>query len=197
MPKGVALSGWGLAIDPDKDCEITDQMKSLRFTVPGTRHDLAADAGMMNAPRVMREVEGDFVVTVKIVGEFRPGGKSTNPKGVPFNGAGILIWSDADNFIRLERAAVARPGKINTYVHFGEVEGGTTGATHSEVLKGGDCWVRMERKGSRIHGAISFDGTSWKELRPIQTVWPTTLKIGLTAVNSSGLSFSVTSRNSR
>ena len=73
----------------------------------------------------MREVEGDFVITVKVVGEFRPGGKSTNPKTVPFNGAGILVWSDPDNYIRLERAAVNRRGKINTYVNFEEFEGGS------------------------------------------------------------------------
>jgi regulation of enolase protein 1 (concanavalin A-like superfamily) len=189
-PKGVAMPGWGVVIDPDKDCEITDQMKKLRITVPGTRHDLVGATGM-NAPRVMREVEGDFIVTVKVVGEFRPGGKSTNPKGVPFNGAGILVWSDADNFIRLERAAVARGAKLSTYVSFEEFEGGTNGASHSQVMRGGDCWVRMERKGSRIHGSISFDGKTWNELRPIQTVWPTNLKIGLIAVNSSSLPFTV------
>ena len=191
-PKGIAMPGWGLAIDPDKDCNFREEMNKLRISIPGTRHDLVGAKGRMNAPRVMREVEGDFVITAKIVGDFRPGGKSTNPKGVPFNGAGILVWSDTDNFIRLERAAVARPGKINTYVSFEEFEGGTNGASHSELMKGGDCWVRMERQGSRIHGSISFDGKTWKQLRPIDTVWPTTLKIGVTAVNSSSLPFSVT-----
>ncbi len=189
--KGTELPGWGLAIDPDKDCELVGEMKALRFKVPGTRHDLAPELGSLNAPRVMRDVEGDFVVTVKVVGDFRPGGKSTNPKGVPFNGAGILVWSDADNFIRLERAVIARQGKISTYVNFQEREGGTNGATHNEVMQGGNCWVRMERKGSRIHGSISFDGSTWKELKPIQTVWPTKLKIGVTAVNSSSLPFTV------
>jgi regulation of enolase protein 1 (concanavalin A-like superfamily) len=191
-PKGVELPGWGEAIDPDKDCQITDDKGSLRLSVPGTRHDLVGTIGRMNAPRVMREVEGDFVVTVKVAGDFRAGGKSTNPKGVPFNGAGILVWSDVDNFIRLERAAVTRGGKIKTSVSFEEFEGGTNGASHSEAMMGGDCWVRMERKGSRIHGSISFDGKTWKELNPIQTVWPDKLKIGLVAVNSSSLPFSVT-----
>lgn len=190
-PKGVELAGWGMAIDLDKDCDIKEQMNNLLITIPGTRHDLVGKITSMNAPRVMREVEGDFVLTVKIVGEFRPGGTSTNPKGVPYNGAGILVWSDVDNFIRLERAAIARGGRIGTYVGFEEFEGGTRGATHNEVMKGGDCWVRMERKGSRIHGSISFDGKTWKDLKPIQTVWPTKLKVGLLAVNSSSLPFSV------
>ena len=182
---------WGLAIDPDKDCELVGEVKRLRIKVPGTRHDLVGNAGKMNAPRVMREVEGDFVITTKVVGDFRPGGKSTNPKGIPFNGAGIVIWSDVDNFIRLERAAVARGAKISTYVNFEEFEGGTRGATHNEVMKGGDCWLRMERKGSRLQGSISFDGATWKQLQPIQAVWPPALKIGVTAINSSSFPFEV------
>jgi regulation of enolase protein 1 (concanavalin A-like superfamily) len=190
-PKGTELGDWGVAIDPDSDCKITDLKGKLGITVPAKRHDLTVD-NATNAPRVMREVEGDFVVTVKVVGDFRPGGQSTNPKGVPFNGAGILVWSDPDNFIRLERAAVARGKNVNTYVQFSELEGGTAGAVHNEPMKGGDCWLRMERKGSRIHGSISFDGKTWKDLKPIQTVWPTKLKIGVAAVSSSGLPFAVT-----
>jgi regulation of enolase protein 1 (concanavalin A-like superfamily) len=189
--KGVEIASWGLAIDPLKIGEIKGEQKQLRFTVTALRQDQLGPKPILSAPRVMREVEGDFTLTVKVNGEFRPGGVSTNPKTVPFNGAGILVYSDADNYIRLERAAVARNGKIYPYVNFEEFEGGTNGATHNEVMKGGDCWVRMERKGSRIHGSISFDGTTWKALRPIQTVWPAKLKVGVLAVSSSPAPFSV------
>jgi regulation of enolase protein 1 (concanavalin A-like superfamily) len=189
--KGVVIPGWGMAFDPLKDCEFTGEKNRLLVNVTGSRHQSPAPQQILNAPRVMHEVDGDFVITVKVVGEFRPGGKSTNPKSVPFNGAGIIVFSDADNFIRVERAAVNRNGKINTYVNFEEFEGGIRGATHNEVMKGGDCWVRMERKGSRLQSGISFNGTTWKNLTPIQTVWPTNLKIGLIAVSSSGLPFSV------
>ncbi len=104
-PTGREVAGWGLAIDTGKDCEISPQDKTLSIKVPGTWHDLNPDTGKLNAPRVVREVEGDFVIKAKVEGEFKPSGKSTNPKGVPYNGAGIIIWSDSDNFIRLERGA--------------------------------------------------------------------------------------------
>jgi regulation of enolase protein 1 (concanavalin A-like superfamily) len=189
-PKEIEMPGWGMAIDPDKEFEITDLGKSLRITIPGNRF------GKDNSPRVMRDVEGDFIVTVKVVGDFRPGGKSTNPKFIPVNGAGILLWRDTDNHIRLERAANARPEKLQTYVNFAEVKGGTNGASHAQVMKGGetlpDCWVRMERKGSRIQGSVSIDGKTWDELPPIQTVWPANLKVGLAAGSTSSLPFSVT-----
>src|SRR5439155_4393214 len=140
-----------------------------------------ADTGKLNAPRVMQPVEGDFLVTVKVTGDFQPGGTCTNPnpKAIPYNGAGILIWSDADNFIRLERGAVLRGGKVGTFVAFEEREGGYRGAVHNQGIPAGTCYLRLERKGSRIHGAISADSSAWKRLQPIDTVWPAKLKVGL------------------
>jgi regulation of enolase protein 1 (concanavalin A-like superfamily) len=192
-PTGQELAGWGLAIDPDKDCEFRPEGKTLAVRLPGAYHDLNPDSGKLNAPRVMRTVEGDFLVTVKVVGDFQPGGKSTNPnpKSLPYNGAGILIWSDTDNFIRLERGAVFRAGKISTFAAFEEREGGYRGAVHNQVIPGGTCALRLERRGSRIHGAISTDGSTWKRLQPIDTLWPAKLKVGLAVINSSSEPFAL------
>jgi regulation of enolase protein 1 (concanavalin A-like superfamily) len=184
-PTGKELPGGGLAIDPDNDCQFRPGNASLALQVPGTLHDLNPDTGKLNAPRVLTTVNGDFIVRVKVSGDFQPGGKSTNPRGVPYNGAGILVWSDSDNFIRLERSAMLRGGQVRTSVAFEEREGGYRGAVHNEASRPGTAWLSMGRKGSRIFGAISFDGTSWHPLKPIDTVWPAKLKVGLVAVNSS------------
>jgi regulation of enolase protein 1 (concanavalin A-like superfamily) len=190
-PKGTDLPGWGLAIDPDKDCKFVPEGKNLSIQVPGTHHDLHPDTGKLNAPRALREVEGDFVLSVKVAGEFQPGLKSTFPRSVPYNGAGILCWSDADNFIRLERGALSRNGMVGSTVAFEEREGGYRGAVHNEVFQGGTCYLRLERKGSRIAGAISIDGKNWRELKPIDTVWPAKLRVGLTAISTSSDPFVV------
>jgi regulation of enolase protein 1 (concanavalin A-like superfamily) len=187
-PKGVPLPPWGEAIDPKKDSEVKGDKTRVEMKLLGRRK---GPASSLDTPRVMREVEGDFVISVKVVGDFRPGGRSTNPGTVPFDGAGILVWSDRDNYIRLERAAINRRGKIYTYVNFEVFEGGTRAGNHNERMQGGDCWVRMERKGSRIHGSISFDGKTWKDLKPMQTVWPAKLKVGVAATSSSSLPFKV------
>jgi hypothetical protein len=47
----------------------------------------------------------------------------------------------------------------------------------------------MERKGSRISGAVSYDGSTWSRLKPIDTVWPPKLKVGLLAINTSSQPF--------
>jgi regulation of enolase protein 1 (concanavalin A-like superfamily) len=190
-PKGTELSGWGLAIDPDKDCHFTPGPTSLAVAVPATLHDCGGPLRKFNAPRVLRAVDGDFVLTMKVVGDFKPGAQSTNPKGVPYLAAGLLLWSDSDNFIRLERAALRRRDKIFPHVAFLEQEGGYGGAVHNEQFKEGDCYLRLERKGSRIRGASSSNGTTWKQLKPIDTVWPSKLKVGLIAISTSSEPFSV------
>lgn len=190
-PTGRDLPGWGTAIDPDKDCEFRPTPRALAIKVPAALHDLHPDSGKLNAPRVMRAVRGDFAVTVKVAGDFRPDAKSTAPKNVAYNGAGILVWQNSDNFIRLERGAMLRGGKVGTIVAFEEREGGYRGAVHNEVFPGGDCYLRVERKGSRIAGAISSDGSRWKTLKPIDTVWPADLKAGLFAINTNSNPFNV------
>jgi regulation of enolase protein 1 (concanavalin A-like superfamily) len=190
-PEGTAVEGWGTAYDIAKDCKFAPGGKKLTITVPGTFHDLNPDTTTLNAPRVLTPVTGDFVLTLKVAGEFKANGKTTNPnpKGAAYNGAGILVWSDSDNFIRLERGAFMRAGKVVTTVAFEEREGGYRGAVHNETSKGGDCYLKMERKESRISGAISYDGTKWTNLKPIDTVWPAALKVGVLAINTSSEPF--------
>jgi regulation of enolase protein 1 (concanavalin A-like superfamily) len=189
--EGKEIAGWGSAIDPDGDCKIAVDGKALVVEVPAKLHDLNADIDKFNAPRVLREVEGDFNIQVKVVGEFKPGAKSLNPKSLPFNGAGIFVWRDSDNYIRLERAGVVRQGKLNTFAVFEEREGGSRSAQNNGPLTPGTAYLRMERRGSRIAGFVSKDGKHWTALRPIDTVWPAELKIGFNAINSSDAPFTV------
>ncbi len=189
--EGTEIAGWGNAIDPDGDCKIDAQGKALVIEVPGKLHDLNADIDKFNAPRVLREVDGDFNIQVKVVGEFKPGPKSLNPKSVPFNGGGIFVWRDSDNYIRLERSAIIRQGKLSTFAVFEEREGGSRGAQHNGPLTPGTAYLKMERRGSRISGFVSKDGKHWTALKPIDTVWPAELKVGLNAINSSDAPFTV------
>jgi hypothetical protein len=185
-PKGRDLADWGLAIDTDGDCKFTpDGKKSLSIEIPGTWHDLNPHVNKLNSPRVVRTIEGDFSITVKVAGEFKPLGKPQNPMSVPSSGGGIVVWNNSDNFIRLERFALSRGGKVTPLVVFLEREAGYQGAEHNERYPGGDCYLRMERKGSRITGAISPDGKKWKSLKPIDTLWPAQLKVGVSVANSS------------
>ena len=52
--------GWGQATDPDGDCTIRQADETVTIQIPATAHDLSIELNRINAPRVMKEVEGDF-----------------------------------------------------------------------------------------------------------------------------------------
>jgi regulation of enolase protein 1 (concanavalin A-like superfamily) len=182
-PEGKPLGEWGQAIDPDGDCKIEDQGKALQIAVPGTHHDLNADNNKLNAPRVMREVSGDFSVTVKVDGTFKPSSLSTNPKAVPYIGGGIVVWQDSDNYIFLGRAAIWRSNRISEFAAFEEREWGTRGALNNRGIEPGGVYLRVERRNNRVLGYTSKDGKNWARLDPMETSYPATLKVGLYAIN--------------
>jgi regulation of enolase protein 1 (concanavalin A-like superfamily) len=182
-PEGKPLGNWGLAIDPDSDCKIVDKGKALDISIPNKHHDLNADNDKMNAPRVVREVSGDFSMTVRVAGAFQPSTKSTNPKAVPYIGGGILIWQDSDNYIFLGRAAINRNNKVSEFAAFEEREWGTRGALNNRGIDPGGVYLRVERRNNRILGSTSKDGKYWTKLDPMETSYPGTIKVGLYAIN--------------
>jgi regulation of enolase protein 1 (concanavalin A-like superfamily) len=179
---------WGELVDPDGDCTWKLEDGSLVGDVPETLHDLNIDIHTMNGPRVIQEVAGDFVATVKVTGSFDPGHIPTGPRSVPYNGGGLLVWLDQGNYIRLERGAMYRNGRVMGLLIFESRENGTKAQGHN---KGGldprtDLWLRVERKGNVIAGFFSRDGKEWDALEPMEVEWARTLKVGVDAINSSG-----------
>ncbi len=185
---GKELAGWGMVIDPDGDVQIKPSSRSLLVEIPGTLHDLVADIGKFNSPRIVRSVEGDFVSIVRIDGTFTPGGKSTKARTLPLNAGGLLLWKDSDNYIFLNRmATLVGDNKINSIIAFEEREAGHRGAMHNlGGLPNAPVFLRLERKGGRITGAFSGDGVNWEPLKPMDTSWTNgPVKVGLVAINTS------------
>lgn len=179
-----SLEPWGRAIDPDGDCTIKADAGGVVFEVPGTLHDLSAEIGQLNAPRLLREVEGDFVAQVKVAGPLEPGAAGTRVKSIPYYGAGLVLWLDDANYIRFERGAGYRNEKINTFATFESRRDGAFGARSNGKLAPGDAWLRLERHGRTIDAATSPDGKTWTKHKPLVVDWPTKLKVGVAAVNS-------------
>jgi regulation of enolase protein 1 (concanavalin A-like superfamily) len=182
-PTGKPLGDWGTAIDPDNDCKIVDKGDVLEISVPNTLHDLNADNDKLNSPRVLREVSGDFSITVQVTGGFKPSAKSTNSKAVPYIGGGIVVWQDSNNYVFLGRAAINRKDKISEFAAFEEREWGTRGAMNNRGIDPGGVYLRIERRGNRILGSTSKDGKTWARLDPMELSYPSTLKVGLYVIN--------------
>jgi hypothetical protein len=101
------LSGWSHILDPSRDCGVSLDVERnrLRITAPGTPHVLSAEVPQlpMNAPRVLRRVRGDFTAGVHVLGQLKPG-RSRTTHYHTYHGAGLIVWQDPSNYLRLERA---------------------------------------------------------------------------------------------
>lgn len=182
------ISGWGQLIDLDGDCTVKADNERVLFTVIGW-HDLSDDLPK-NAPRILQEVEGDFVVFVKVGGAFKPVGPSTLANRRPYNGAGLLIWQDDKNYIRLERAAVEVNGQTPEYLNFQQHTDGAVRMARIELgLKPEPVHIRLERRNGRLHAAASYDSRLWNGYLPVDVRLPGKLQVGIAAISTSSTVF--------
>jgi regulation of enolase protein 1 (concanavalin A-like superfamily) len=198
--KTKSIEGWGNVENRKKDCKFTTKDGSLSITVPGTPHNLNSQISDLNAPRVLKDVEGDFSIQVKVVGDFDPSPISTvAPRGKAYNGAGLLLWVDENLYVRLERNiwingpadAQCHPPMFEVFVR--QVPTGTSPPpAAASYFSTPATWFRMERSDGVISGFISQNGTDWKPCGTANLDLPKKLKIGVAAVNTSRKAFSVT-----
>jgi regulation of enolase protein 1 (concanavalin A-like superfamily) len=177
---------WGGPIDPDGDCKIDQDQSENKITiaVPGTPHLLSAELGRMNAPRLLRNVQGDFDALVKVSGVFHPSGKTTAKEYDPYHGAGILLWQDEDNYVRLEIAADVQHGKSRPYVNFEYRKDGALAASRGLKIGDGSSHLRMERRGDEIHAAFGPDGVHWTSFPALTAKLKDRLLVGVSAINT-------------
>jgi hypothetical protein len=187
------IPGWGEAIDPDRDCRIAAAGGRLTIAVPGTAHDLCAELDLMNAPRLLHPIKGDFIVQVRVVGTVRPEGQSNVAGHAPFNGAGILLWKDDKNYVRLERAAFTRGAERQHYMNFELRRGGEPVDLPGEVpvIPDQATYLRLERRNGQLIPSTSQDGLQWQVGTPIADEYPgaVSLGVGVAAVNSATTPF--------
>jgi regulation of enolase protein 1 (concanavalin A-like superfamily) len=173
-------------IDPDGDCDVVLNREVNRATilVPGTAHLLSAELGRMNAPRILGDIQGDFAIRLQVMGTSHPGGKATTSQYAPYHGAGILLWQDPENYVRLEIAADLRKGKVFPYANFELRQAGSLAVSRGLKIEDGSSHLRLERHGNEIRGAFSPDGDHWTLFSPMIVDFKDRLKVGVVAVNS-------------
>jgi regulation of enolase protein 1 (concanavalin A-like superfamily) len=187
-----AIRPWGEFVDPDGDCKIKFNNGALSLEVPGTLHDLTTAMDKVNAPLILQQIEGDFIARVKVCGEFQPNGPATRAGGIPFNGAGLVLWLDADHFIRIERAAVRRDDGVGAYLLIERHDRNQPMVSDGGFIAEGNVCLKVERRGAQISAWYGTDGLQWVEAQPIKVPsWPARLKVGLDAISTSSQPFTV------
>jgi regulation of enolase protein 1 (concanavalin A-like superfamily) len=182
------IPGWGTAVDPDGDCSFDLNDAALTITAPGPVHDLSAELGKMNAPRVLRPAKGDFAVEVLVKGEFKPG-EATIPVRTAYHGAGLLLMADDQTYIRLDRATLVRDGMSQHYANFElRVKGMLTRfgtPVDYTIDPERDTFLRLEKNGNIVSGAVSQQAGQWHDLGTKEAELPDEVLVGIAAINAS------------
>jgi regulation of enolase protein 1 (concanavalin A-like superfamily) len=183
------IPGWGRVFDPSRDCDVSldRDLDRLKVKVPGTPHVLSAEVpGLpMNAPRVVRRVRGDFTASVRVLGRLEPG-RSRTTLYDPFHGAGLIVWQDPSNYLRLERAVGYIDGRPCPYINYELREGGRLAVSHGIETRTGSFYLMLGRRGRTFSARYSRDGRRWFELARLVADLDERVEVGVVAVKSSG-----------
>lgn len=182
-------------MDPDGDSKFSVAGGRLTIGVADTPHALVIERNQMNAPRVVREVEGNFIAQVKVVGHFPRGAGAKVEGRRPYHSAGFFLAKDDRSYIRLEKAEMVVGADNMTFVGFELRDGGVpkrmaNGLESPLDPKLEHAFLRLERAGQTITASISEDGVAWKQLKPMTVDWPAKLVIGVTAGHNTADPFS-------
>jgi regulation of enolase protein 1 (concanavalin A-like superfamily) len=178
--------------EPVKDCQVQREGNTLSIEVPAGVRLLSPELDVHNAPMTLADVEGDFITQVRVVGNRIPGTEPPKFKGknvLPgtFQGAGLLLWRDAKNYIRIERTASAKRGRamLASKALVEIIKNGKPIVQIYPNVPEGPLYLRLQR----IDGALAFffgaDGRQWATNRKLAVTFPDKLQVGLVASNMS------------
>ena len=130
----------------------------------------------LSAPRLMREISGDFAVEVCV---------SSASDDKPMMG-GLLVWKDKDNFLRFEKGV---HGQDEVRLH-GYVDGKHQVAGRGLLCRGSasvparDEWIylRLEREGEQFSAYCSVGGEEWLTCGKLTLSLEDPIQIGIHAI---------------
>jgi regulation of enolase protein 1 (concanavalin A-like superfamily) len=178
---------YGTPHDPEADCTFTPSGESLRITVPPNLR-LLNPRYNLSAPRVWREVHGDFTATVRVSFTIRKPGPPQHEEATEiYAGGGLVVWADSENFLTLTRDENGGEPGEQFRVAINEQGKASGDAYGSETA--GSGYLRLQRKGTELFASYSTDGKTWEKKWSYDPDWPDALMIGVFAENSFGVPF--------
>ncbi len=185
------VRSFSASLDPDGDCKFAAE-PLVTISVPGSNHDLVLKPPYVkqNAPRVIDDVKGDFRLAVKVAKFPTPKADTSANNQLSFVGAGVLVWKDDHNYVRLERAAEGNAGS-----HYALLQGFLDGkevCSEQRDLDDSDTYLSVTREGNNFTFETSADGSEWTKLKTLELKLPDQLKAGVVAINTTTSPFSPT-----
>ncbi len=188
-------SGWDSPVDPDGDCKIRRNDAVLTIEMPGGDHDYDPRRAPANAPQLLRDLEGDFEMQVRVRIDCRPSAQSAAKNLISRVSAGFLIIPPdifPNNSVLLEyRVEGQGKGANGCVADLVEAIRGHRGAGYKPrgwpfEGKPDYVYLRLERWGQILSHNISADGKLWVQAGGANfSRLPYKLKVGLVACSTS------------
>lgn len=178
---GQEIPGWGTLVDPVGNCPVDPTKSGITLEVPAGIHDMNPYLQQTNAPRLWREVSGDFLFEARILDFPRPQPKTGVNGHQSYVASGILIWQDEENLLRWTRSASGEANQIylscEQYEKRALVGGGNFPLEDKPVL------LRVERRGDRLLLWATYDTTGWRKVLERKCSYRKALKVGVFGLN--------------
>jgi regulation of enolase protein 1 (concanavalin A-like superfamily) len=156
--------------DPKTDATYSVSGESISISAPNG-NDLWP-AFNFDAPRLTKQVSGDFDLQVRVRGQWRDG----------YNGAGLAVHVGKISVIRFERGIKGTPTSADHIALFGFDNGRETGRAHI-LFSASDLFLKLERRGNKFTGYASERGANWTKVGTVEANFPVTVDAGLTLIN--------------
>lgn len=160
-------------LDPNNDAAygFTAHAGFLRLTVPQD-NDLAGVANY-DAPRLLMQQNGDFALETLI--EFDP--------REYYQGAGLLVWQDADTFLRLEFGFGGMGGEDKNVVFVKQEEGNLDFVGSIDLPESTkSIELRLRRHGDEHTAWYRLNGGAWQMIGSCEIDLMDTVQVGIVQV---------------
>ncbi|HEY1490846.1 MAG TPA: DUF1349 domain-containing protein, partial [Verrucomicrobiae bacterium] len=184
-----SIPGWGNVINPDGDCTLTVADGKLTVNLPGTDHALMPERAKKNAPRILQELNVPFDVQVKLSEHFTRGAQTIVAGRKPYQDAGLLVWLDDQNNLKLARAHIVRDGKSFLFFHLEFRHSGQYGEIPlpneaNRLLSSKTVYLRLQLHKDQTTASVSADGVKWISASLPGGDPPEKMQVGLIAENN-------------
>lgn len=184
VERKVTLGDWGVLTDPAGDCDAKLSSGSLEITIPAGLHNMThTDEGAkLNAPRILREVRGDFSFEITVNKFAKPKADTSSDGKHSFVSTGIVVYDVDNQFIRLERAAVGE--NPDAFVWMERFKDGKRAKREMKVTDG-DTSLRFSRTGNVLKYEMrDSKNQEWRAVVEEKAELPAVLKVGVLAINT-------------
>jgi S1-C subfamily serine protease len=217
-----SIQRLGPLIDSSKDSELVknDSRRTISITVPSKPRTMSLELSksrkpLNNAPMTLSDVQGDFVALVEVSGEMNPGtapvklpksityrlssGQNSTKLPLTYQGAGLILFQDSRNHIRIERACYSRNGSpaLENNILIEVVRDGRQPLPPSYVSipETGKTIVGIVRKQGKISCLVVIGENVAAGSKELALDFDDKIKVGLVASNLSQFQFEAEFKN--